>query len=146
MDYCELYLFTGGKWGGSGESDSYRICSGWMKSEKLEKYVELIKQWPNITQPSFNCENAKTNVEILICSNEQLSRSDVNLTNVYKKALENLPKQKNIKRSQKQWLEVIRSECKDYNCVLNAYNKRISILISFLDEHKMLTKSSSGTP
>ena len=76
--------------------------------------------------PSFSCDNVKKDsVEYMICSDEELSKFDRELSKQYKKTINNSQVDlKNIKLSQKNWL-IKRNECKDIFCIKKYYMKRI---------------------
>jgi ankyrin repeat protein len=80
--------------------------------------------------PSFDCAKASTNSERLVCSDQQLARADVKLTQAYKYQLEvGTPEVKdNLKKRQNLWRKNERDICSDAACVLRAYEKRIEEL------------------
>ncbi len=55
--------------------------------------------------PGFDCQNARTNVENVICQNETLSDLDHALNVIYKKACALSPNNSQIKYEQRIWLE-----------------------------------------
>jgi uncharacterized protein YecT (DUF1311 family) len=59
---------------------------------------------------SFDCNKAKTDVEKLICSNEELSKLDEELNEAYKKALSFIIDKKEFNQEQLKWLKQ-RSDC-----------------------------------
>lgn len=75
--------------------------------------------------PSFDCANASTNVEHMICSSEELAAADIKLMQTYKKLLNNTGNKEGLKRWQNDWLKSIRDACSEANCILKAYNDRI---------------------
>ena len=88
---------------------------------------------------SFDCDQAKTKTEVLICDNDDLQYSDMQLAQEYR-ALENsLGPQKKLLADQKLWLEKVRDKCDDKNCLLSTINDRIAVL---QQQRKDLIKST----
>lgn len=80
---------------------------------------------------SFDCRNASTRVEKLICSSETISKADSELGNVYTYVLANTyakEKKSALIAEQKSWIMTIRDRCNDVNCLLHAYRTRIDDL------------------
>ncbi|WLQ16604.1 lysozyme inhibitor LprI family protein [Hahella aquimaris] len=76
---------------------------------------------------SFDCAQAASSVETLICEDENLSSLDEQLAAAYKQARE-LQFGKEIKFSQTLWLKETRNACADVECLRNAYERRIQLL------------------
>ena len=83
---------------------------------------------PASTSPSFDCRNATTAVEKLICNNPDLSKLDVSLAETYKEALS---KDRSIRDDQRAW-NVEKNKCADVDCLKSAYEDRISELTNFI--------------
>lgn len=132
--YCRLYLFTGGRWGGSGESDAWRSCDAWMLAETLARYESLLGQWPYGTQPGFDCDKAQLEVEQKICRNDKLSSRDRALTGVYARVLSAAEDRETLVEAQRRWLEETRNQCEDDDCLYNAYTERTRVLAEMLQE------------
>jgi len=77
---------------------------------------------------SFDCKKAKTEVEKLICSNEELSKLDESLNEAYQRALNRTDIKQQTIKSQRQWLKYQRNMCQDAECIKNAYESRIKEL------------------
>jgi uncharacterized protein len=77
---------------------------------------------------SFDCGKAASEVEKLICGNEELSRLDESLNKAYLKALERPDIRKQMIESQRQWLKNERNACKNAECLKKAYETRIKEL------------------
>lgn len=80
--------------------------------------------------PSFNCENARTALEIKICEDDLLGALDLKLAHVYNEALEKMPDNaETIRASQAAWL-THRNKCQDSpamaDCLKREYALRIS--------------------
>jgi len=86
--------------------------------------------------PSFNCTKASTWTEKTICSDPQLSNLDGLLMVSYNKALLDASNGDTLKAKQREWLKSVRNECKDVDCLKQAYTLRI-------DELKKIVKTSS---
>jgi uncharacterized protein len=77
---------------------------------------------------SFDCGKAASEVEKLICGNEELSRLDESLNKTYLEALKRPDIRKQMIESQRQWLKNERNACKDAECLKKAYQTRIKEL------------------
>lgn len=81
--------------------------------------------------PSFDCNKASNGAERLICSDRDLTRLDIELSNAYRKVRDvNLNQQQanELKDQQLQWIKHDRNKCLDKQCMENTYKKRISQL------------------
>jgi uncharacterized protein YecT (DUF1311 family) len=85
---------------------------------------------PQAWSPSFNCANASTSQEQLICSSQELSEADVKMAETYKKALSISADREKIKAEQRKWMAEKRNKCGDAECILKAYNDRMFELAS----------------
>lgn len=77
--------------------------------------------------PSFDCKNAATLVEKLICREPLLMRLDVALAENYKRMLaSNIGDgaKSHLRSTQKSWLS-IRDKCENRDCIVNAYRQRV---------------------
>jgi uncharacterized protein len=99
----------------------------------------------NIHAASFDCGKAASEIEKIICGNDELSRLDESLNKAYLKALEWKDIKNRIIKSQRQWLKV-RNACKDAECLKTAYETRIKEL--GLSEHgiAILTPPNRSVP
>jgi uncharacterized protein len=79
---------------------------------------------------SFDCNRANTAVEKLICGDNELSKLDDELNNVYKSALMKLKAndRQNLLEEQKSWLKYTRALCDDLTCLKKTYAQRIKEL------------------
>jgi uncharacterized protein YecT (DUF1311 family) len=78
--------------------------------------------------PSFDCSKATSDVEKIICANDELSRLDDSLMKAYQRVLDRTRKKEEMIQSQNQWLENERNECQDAKCIKKAYEMRINEL------------------
>ena len=83
----------------------------------------------NITAPSFDCKKANSKIEKMICSDDNLSKIDVEMYTQYKKLRDRLDKKmkKKLLKEQRVWLKS-RAKCKDVDCILKSYYKRVDTL------------------
>lgn len=78
--------------------------------------------------PSFDCAKVSTGAERLICGNQQLSAADVKLSQVYQAKRDRVQDKDQLKQQQIQWRRTVRDACSDVNCMLKAYQSRITEL------------------
>ena len=74
---------------------------------------------------SFDCDKAKTLSEIMICENKDLSALDSQMAKAYKIALS---KSASVKAEQQEWLNNVRDDCKDEDCLKQVYQARLKQL------------------
>ncbi len=88
---------------------------------------------PVALKPSFDCAEASHRVERIICSNQELSRLDAELAEIFGRAQGEHPRMMNgetgstsfpLGRSQMKWLSSVRNVCKDAACLKTAYQRR----------------------
>jgi uncharacterized protein len=82
----------------------------------------------NVHAASFDCGKATSEIEKLICGNDELSKLDESLNATYLKALERPDIRKQMIQSQRQWLKNERNACKNAECLKKAYETRIKEL------------------
>ena len=94
---------------------------------------------------SFDCSKATSELEKIICGDDELSKLDESLSKAYLQALEWRDIKNRTIKSQRQWLKV-RNACKDAECLKNAYETRIKEL--GLSEHgiAILTAPNPSAP
>ncbi len=94
---------------------------------------------------SFDCGKAVSEVEKIICGDDELSKLDESLNKAYLHALEWKDIKNRIIKSQRQWLKV-RNACKNAECLKHAYETRIKEL--GLSEHviAILTAPDRSAP
>lgn len=76
-------------------------------------------------ETSFDCEQASSKVEKMICSTGELAALDLRLARIYEMALELSANRSAVKARQRQWLATERNVCSDVECVKTAYARRI---------------------
>jgi len=77
--------------------------------------------------PSFDCTKASNQQEKLVCSDRELSKLDVQLSQAYGKAKDKSSDVNALKKTQIDWIKSSRA-CSDKACLVDAYKKRISEL------------------
>jgi uncharacterized protein len=84
----------------------------------------------NIHAASFDCGKAASEVEKMICSNDELSKLDESLNKAYLRVLKRNDIKKQTIERQRQWLKNERNSCRDAECLKKAYESRIGELES----------------
>lgn len=93
---------------------------------------------------SFNCDNASTDVEKLICSEPSLSEADSKLSEQYNAALNSASNPNELKSEQQDWISK-RNAITDVNMLLVFYNDRINILQAAANQKKETQQQVSQT-
>lgn len=92
-------------------------------SEESNSTINNIQNQDKI-QPSFDCLNASSNVEHLICSDSGLALKDVELNSAYRIKYQTAVDKSKFKAEQIQWLRS-RNSCSTVNCLLDLYDRRL---------------------
>lgn len=92
--------------------------------------------WGTAQAASFDCEQARTPVEKLICADPQLEDLDVALSEAYAAAQKELPSAEagRLRQEQLGWLRQTRNRCADAACLTQAYKTRINALDPYADQ------------
>jgi uncharacterized protein len=77
---------------------------------------------------ALDCSRAKTNVEKLLCSNSRLAEADERLAFAFRGAIRRGADPKALMEAQGVWIREARDVCNDVECMLKAYEERISDL------------------
>jgi uncharacterized protein YecT (DUF1311 family) len=77
--------------------------------------------------PSFDCTKASNGVERLICSDRELAKLDVALSQLYFKARSNAVDKDRLKSEQIAWVRTSRA-CSDKNCLKQSFEQRMADL------------------
>ena len=95
-------------------------------------YAVMLFVMPIIaTAASFDCTQASTKTEKMICSSHDLSNWDNELDSAYKKALDKYKgstQQSYLRIKQQLWLSDVRDACQDEACLKEAYSIRVVYL------------------
>jgi len=76
----------------------------------------------------LDCSRAKTNVEKLYCSAPRLAEADERMTLAFRGAIHRGADPKVLMEAQRVWIHDARDVCNDVECMLKAYEERISDL------------------
>lgn len=77
---------------------------------------------------SFDCAKAASNIEKLICGDDELSKLDEALNKAYQLAIKRSADKAKATKEQRLWLKDVRNFCKDASCLKSAYQGRIGEL------------------
>jgi uncharacterized protein len=77
---------------------------------------------------ALDCSRAKTNSEKLLCSNSRLAEADARLAFAFRGAIRRGADPKEMMEAQRIWIRDARDACNDVECMLKAYEERISDL------------------
>jgi uncharacterized protein len=77
---------------------------------------------------ALDCSRAKTNTEKLLCSNPRLARADDRLALAFSGAIRRGADPKMLMDDQRAWIHDARDACNEVECMLKAYEERISDL------------------
>ena len=102
---------------------------------------------------SFDCDKAKTPLELAICSDIRLGHADIVLSRVYAGTLKNSDKEGRsaLIASEKQWLQSIQTKCglsatldsqESRNCLINEFELRFTVLDSCSEKITYCLQSS----
>ena len=77
---------------------------------------------------ALDCSHVKTNTEKMLCSNTRLAEADDRLAVAYRGAMRRGADPKELLEAQRIWIRDSRDVCNDAECMLKAYEERISEL------------------
>ncbi len=98
-----------------------------MKKRLLLVSVVLAYTAMSAQAASFDCGNARTDVEKMICADAELSKLDEQLAQEYKSAMEITIDKESLRKDQKVWLKD-RNKCEFRNCLDQEYSIRVGNL------------------
>ena len=84
-----------------------------------------------LIQASFDCSAASSDVERLICSDNQLAQLDIRVADMYRRGLAMVVDQ-NVFRGEQQVFLSDRDACMDKQCLAVAYEARIKDLLRWV--------------
>jgi uncharacterized protein YecT (DUF1311 family) len=125
-----LRMGSSGQGNGHGHSAKDQIPVAIENITTCRPDVRIVRSQPTVTA-SFDCEKATSDVERMICGDDELSRLDKALNEAYVHALDQTLFQEQLVHSQRQWMKKNRDACKNKECIKKAYETRIKEL-SFL--------------
>lgn len=106
--------------------------------EKYFSFILLFVFCPYLHAASFDCHHKITPVESVICSDKALSKSDEEMSALYKIALK-LGDSSSLRKDQRVWLSN-RGECVGDECIRVLYKKRISEIKAYVSDRKICEK------
>ena len=77
---------------------------------------------------AMDCSRAKSNSEKLLCSNPRLAEADERMARAFRGAIHRGADPKTLMETQRVWIDDARDVCNDVECMLRAYEERISDL------------------
>ncbi|HEX7952645.1 MAG TPA: lysozyme inhibitor LprI family protein [Burkholderiales bacterium] len=83
---------------------------------------------PATAPAALDCSRAKSNAEKLLCSNPRLAQADERLAFAFRAAVRRGADPEQLMESQRAWVRDARDVCNDAECMLRAYEERISDL------------------
>jgi ankyrin repeat protein/uncharacterized protein len=108
------------------------VCLEKEYRNRLAVLEKLLPEKPAVDRQahaaSFDCGKAESEVEKMICSDDELSRLDESLHKAYLEALKRTDIKNQMIKSQRQWLKNERDACQNAECIRNAYEIRIKEL------------------
>ena len=75
-----------------------------------------------------DCSRAKTNTEKLLCSNPRLAEADRRMALAFRGAIHRGADPDSLMQAQRAWIQDARDVCSEVECMLRAYEERISDL------------------
>jgi uncharacterized protein len=85
---------------------------------------------PAAASAALDCSRAKTNTEKLLCSNSRFAEADERLAFAFRGAIRRGADPKELMDAQRAWIRDARDVCNEVECMLKAYEERISDLDS----------------
>lgn len=79
---------------------------------------------------ALDCSRAQSNAQKMLCSNSRLMQADEQLAYAYREAIRRGVNPQELIESQRTWITNARDVCNDAECMLSAYQDRISDLDS----------------
>lgn len=110
-------------------------------SVKKVEHENMMPTGVKIFQPSFSCEEATVNVELMICSNETLAMADKQLAQLLLSI-----RSTNIVSppDQEVWIAEKRNKCRNSECLSREYLERILYIEDAVTPEKLINGSQSA--
>jgi len=121
----------------SRECEGYAMPSAWMSdaAARMSPPVEPPRlepagapRWPPRPGPAFDCSQAYTRAEHLVCEDAVLSLMDWELSRAYANASRRVDDPAALQRDEDDWRHRVRDACDTSRCVESAYNQRTAVL------------------
>lgn len=111
------------------ECGAYAMPSAWSPAHVANAApAPDTKRWPPRSGPAFDCEQAFSPAEKLICSDAVLSLMDWELTRAYANAQRSVDDPAALQREQDDWRWHVRNACRTVSCVESVYTERTADL------------------
>lgn len=118
---------------GDGQVNTRYTCLDQLTIESFEAVgleagkcdsTQKLEDVPVKSHASFSCNQAETQVENLICNDNEMKSLDSLLDTIYKNMLKQAGKNFSLRKSQRQWLKK-RNECQNIICIKEVYLNRM---------------------
>ena len=80
---------------------------------------------------AIDCSRAKTNADLMICSNSKLAAAQEDMAWTFRQALQRGVDQSLLRDSQRSWYHNDRNSCNDAPCLLKAFEERSAELANY---------------
>ena len=77
---------------------------------------------------SFDCSKANTYIEKTICTDSDLAKLDIELSDSYQSNQAKTKSKQKLKSQQKDWVQNIENSCTSKQCLADVINARIAVL------------------
>lgn len=121
------YKYGGGKYKDKQCWAYQQLENGTKTRSQCSTEVDAPPVHATTQSPSFNCDKAKTNVEIIICNDPDLRGMDMEMAELYRSHKNGLPSDiaKKLINTQKSWLSTRNSCGNNLECLHTVYQERI---------------------
>lgn len=90
---------------------------------------------------SFDCSKARTEIERMVCSDNEISELDGNLAEAYQRQLTGSASTEQLRSEQRLWLRNVRNRCRSIDCLRAAYQQRLEALTNQCDFFQKYSKN-----
>jgi len=119
------------------ECGAYSMPSAWASPVHVAKAAPAPhpNRWPPRPGPAFDCEQAFSPAEQLICQDSVLSLMDWEMTRAYANAQRSVDDPAALQREQDDWRWHVRNACRTVSCVEAVYTERTADLTALARPH-----------
>ena len=119
------------------ECGAYALPSAWSSPAHVAKAAPAPdpNRWPPRPGPAFDCEQAFSPAEQLICQDSVLSLMDWEMTRAYASAQRSVDDPAALQREQDDWRWHVRNACRTVSCVEAVYTERTADLAALARPH-----------